>query len=194
MDPFFVCGVLPYRTLKRAFFVGAVEYFETPLMAWVARQVNCVPVDPDSNLVPAMKAGAFGLAHGKVLMLFPEGERSIDGTVRRFKKGAPILSRHLGVPVVPGRAEGRLRNLAARRSFNWRALLPWSRSTCGSSSADRCSSARAKPTPTPPNRLAGPWTGCRRLSEVYLFPNPSVFVSQAPMPSGTAGGDLCVGA
>ena len=128
VDPFFVCGVLPYRTLARAFFVGAVEYFETPLMSWVARKLHCVPVDPDSNLVPAMKAGAFGLAHDKVLILFPEGERSIDGTVKRFKKGAPILSRHLGVPVVPVAIGGAYDVWPRGRSFNWRGLLPWSRS------------------------------------------------------------------
>jgi len=127
-DPFFVCAVLPYRTLARLFFVGAVEYFETPLMAWVARQVHCVPVDPDSNLVPAMKAGAFGLAHGKVLILFPEGERSIDGTVKRFKKGAPILSRHLQVPVIPVALKGAYEVWPRGRSFNWRGVLPWSRS------------------------------------------------------------------
>ena len=128
VDPFFVGGVLPYRTLARAFFVGAVEYFETPLMSWVARKVHCVPVDPDSNLVPAMKAGGFGLAHGKVLILFPEGERSIDGTVKRFKKGAPILSRHLSVPVVPVAIKGAHEVWPRGRAFNWRGLLPWSRS------------------------------------------------------------------
>lgn len=128
VDPFFVCGVLPYRCLRRTFFVGAVEYFETPVMAWVARKIHCVPVDPDSNLVPAMQAGAFGLAHDKVLLLFPEGERSIDGTVRRFKKGAPILSRHLGVPVVPVAIRGAHEVWPRGRSFNWRGMLPWSRS------------------------------------------------------------------
>jgi len=128
VDPFFVCAVLPYRTLARVFFVGAVEYFETPLMAWIARKVHCVPVDPDSNLVPAMKAGAFGLAHGKVLILFPEGERSIDGTVKRFKKGAPILSRHLEVPVIPVALKGAYEVWPRGRSFNWRGVLPWSRS------------------------------------------------------------------
>jgi long-chain acyl-CoA synthetase len=106
VDPFFLCAVLPYGTLARTFSVGAVEYFESPFMSWVARKINCVPVDPDSNLIPAMKAGAFGLAHGRVLLLFPEGERSIDGTVKRFKKGAPILSRHMGVPVVPVAIKG----------------------------------------------------------------------------------------
>ena len=87
-----------------------------------------MPVDPDSNLVPAMKAGAFGLAHGKVLILFPEGERSIDGTVKRFKKGAPILSRHLEVPVIPVALKGAYEVWPRGRSFNWRGVLPWSRS------------------------------------------------------------------
>jgi len=127
LDPFFVCGVLPYRTLSQTFFVGAAEYFETPLTAWLARKINLVPVDADSNLVPAMKAGAFGLSHGKVLVLFPEGERSIDGTVKRFKKGAPILSRQLGVPVVPVAVKGVYELWPRGRAFNWRAMLPWRR-------------------------------------------------------------------
>jgi long-chain acyl-CoA synthetase len=126
LDPFFVCGVLPFGVFRQLFFVGAAEYFETPLMSWVARECNCVPVDPDANLVPAMKAGAFGLAHGKILMLFPEGERSIDGTVKRFKKGAPILSKHLDVPIVPVSINGAFEIWPRNRAFNWRALLPWS--------------------------------------------------------------------
>lgn len=127
LDPIFVCGVLPYRTLANTFFVGAVEYFDTPLTAWVARKINLVPVDPDSNLVPAMKASAFGLAHGKVLVLFPEGERSIDGSVRKFKKGAAILSRHMDVPVVPVALKGVYEIWPRGRAFNWRVLLPWRR-------------------------------------------------------------------
>ena len=119
------CGCLPYRVFRRLFFVGAVEYFETPLMRRIARAANCVPVDPDSNLVPAMKAGAFGLAHGKVLMLFPEGERAIDGTVRKFKKGGPILARHLNVPIVPVALKGAYEIWPRGRSLNWKLRFPW---------------------------------------------------------------------
>ncbi len=126
VDPFVLCGVLPYRVFKDLFFVGAVEYFETPLTRWVARTANLVPVDPDSNLVPAMKAGAFGLAHGKILMLFPEGERSIDGTVKKFKKGAPILAQHLGVPIVPVALKGIYEWWPRNQSINWTLLAPWS--------------------------------------------------------------------
>jgi long-chain acyl-CoA synthetase len=126
IDPFVLCSVLPYRALKDVFLVGAPEYFETPFTRWVARTTNLVPVDPDSNLVPAMQACAFGLTHGKILLLFPEGERSIDGTVKKFKKGAPILAQHLGVPVVPVALKGIHEVWPRNRGINWRLVAPWS--------------------------------------------------------------------
>jgi long-chain acyl-CoA synthetase len=129
LDPFFMCSALPYRIFRQLFFVGASEYFETRVTAWLARQFNLVPVDPDANLVPAMKAGAFGLSHGKILVLFPEGERSIDGRVKRFKKGAPILARHLKVPIVPVAIHGVFELWPRNRAFNWRLLVPGSRHT-----------------------------------------------------------------
>ena len=127
LDPFMLCSRLPFRVFKKLFFVGAVEYFETPLTQWFARLANLVPVDPDSNVVPAMQAGAFGLAHGKILVLFPEGERSIDGPVKKFKKGAPILAQHMRVPIVPVAISGVFELWPRGRSFNWRLLRLWSR-------------------------------------------------------------------
>ena len=126
VDPLLLCSVLPYRVFKEVFFVGAVEYFETTLTRAAARAVNLVPVDPDSNLVPAMRAGAFGLTHGKILLVFPEGERSIDGTVKKFKKGAPILAQHLGVPIVPVALKGIYELWPRNGSLNWSLVAPWS--------------------------------------------------------------------
>jgi long-chain acyl-CoA synthetase len=105
-DGAFVAAALPFRLFRRVFFVGAAEYFQTPLTAWLARAVNIVPVDPDANLVTAMQAGAAGLGLGKVLILFPEGERSIDGGVKPFRKGAAILAAHLNVAMVPVALDG----------------------------------------------------------------------------------------
>jgi len=53
-----------------------------------------------------MRAGAFGLRRGRILFLYPEGERSIDGPPKTFKKGAAILSIHTQVPIVPVAIEG----------------------------------------------------------------------------------------
>jgi long-chain acyl-CoA synthetase len=124
LDAFLLVAALPYRVMRNLFFVGASEYFSSPLSAWFAKKVNLVPVDPDANLVRAMQAGAHGLRLGKILILFPEGERSIDGQVKKFKKGAPILSTHLKAPIVPIALEGVYEVWPRGRRFRWRSLLP----------------------------------------------------------------------
>ena len=106
LDPLILASVLPEELFRRTFAVGTSEIFGTGFMRRVARSLKVVVVDPDANLMPAMRAGAFGLRHGLALILYPEGERSIDGTPRIFKKGAAILSIHLQVPIVPVAIEG----------------------------------------------------------------------------------------
>ena len=99
-------SILPPDLFDKVFAVGTSEIFGKGFMLWLARTLRVVVVDPDANLIPAMRAGAFGLRQGRPLILFPEGERSIDGTPKTFKKGAAILSIHLQVPMVPIAIEG----------------------------------------------------------------------------------------
>ena len=106
LDPVILGSVLPWQVFRNTFSVGTSEIFGSGLMRVLARWLRVVVVDPDANLVPAMRAGAFGLRHGRVLMLYPEGERSIDGKPRVFKKGAAILSIHTRVPIVPIAIDG----------------------------------------------------------------------------------------
>lgn len=106
IDPFLVGSVMPWNVFRELFSVGTSEIFGSGMMRRIARFMRVIVVDPDANLIPAMRAGAFGLRRGRVLMLFPEGERSIDGPPKVFKKGAAILSVHLGVPIVPAAIEG----------------------------------------------------------------------------------------
>jgi long-chain acyl-CoA synthetase len=106
VDPAVLAGILPWSVFKRLFAVGTSEIFGSGFMRILARWVRVVVVDPDANLLPAMRAGAFGLKQGRVLILYPEGERSIDGTPRIFKKGAAILSVHMQVPIVPIAIDG----------------------------------------------------------------------------------------
>ncbi|MGH9312701.1 MAG: lysophospholipid acyltransferase family protein, partial [Vicinamibacterales bacterium] len=153
IDSFLLVAALPFRAFRHLFFVGASEYFQTPFMQWVARTANVVPVDPDANLVRAMQAGAYGLRRGKVLALFPEGERSIDGTVKPFRKGAVILSRELGVPIVPAAIDGAWDVWARSRPFNWRALAPWA--------GARVALEFGAPLPAPDGAAAGSSEGLR---------------------------------
>ncbi len=106
IDPLILASVLPAEVFERVFAVGTSEIFGEGFMLRLARSLRVVVVDPDANLIPAMRAGAFGLRQGRPLILYPEGERSIDGTPKIFKKGAAILSIHMQVPIVPMAIDG----------------------------------------------------------------------------------------
>jgi long-chain acyl-CoA synthetase len=106
LDPAILASVLPGQVFRNSFAVGTSEIFGSGFMRMLARWLRVVVVDPDANLMPAMRAGAYGLRHRRVLILYPEGERSIDGEPKIFKKGAAILSIHMQVPIVPVAIEG----------------------------------------------------------------------------------------
>jgi long-chain acyl-CoA synthetase len=65
-----------------------------------------VVLDPDANLIPAMRAGFYGLTQGRILVLYPEGERTNDGNPTIFRKGAAILSIHAQAQIVPVAIDG----------------------------------------------------------------------------------------
>ena len=106
IDPVVLASLLPWNVFSKSFAVGTSEIFGSVFMRRLARWIRVVVVDPDANLVPAMRAAASGLRHGRTLILYPEGERSIDGTPKTFRKGAAILSVHMQVAIVPVAIEG----------------------------------------------------------------------------------------
>ena len=106
LDAPVVIACLPWHIMRDTFYVGTSEVFGSKLMRRLGEWTRLIPIDPDSNLVPAMRAGAYGLRRGRVLLLFPEGERSIDGQPKTFKKGGAILAIYRQCPVVPVALEG----------------------------------------------------------------------------------------
>ena len=92
--------------MRDSFYVGNSEVFGSRFMRWLASKFRLIVIDPDANLVPAMRASAYGLRQKRVLVLFPEGERSIDGQPKTFRKGAAILAIHNECPIVPVALEG----------------------------------------------------------------------------------------
>jgi 1-acyl-sn-glycerol-3-phosphate acyltransferase len=89
-------------------------------MTWLSRLLQVVPVNPDTDLMRAMRAGAAGLKNGKILHIYPEGERAFDGDLHEFKKGAAILASELELPIIPVALDG-LYKVWTRRS--WRIRL-----------------------------------------------------------------------
>ena len=106
LDPVLMASDPALDSFPQSLFRGHQRNFRFRFHAPPGALDSVIVVDPDANLVSAMRAGAFGLRNGRILILYPEGERSIDGTPRTFKKGAAILSIHLQVPIVPVAIEG----------------------------------------------------------------------------------------
>ncbi|HEV8591861.1 MAG TPA: AMP-binding protein [Pyrinomonadaceae bacterium] len=119
LDPFVLCSNYPFILFRNIFHVGASMFFESRIMRWIATLLNVVPIDPDTQLMRAMKAGAIGLKHGKILNIYPEGERAYDGELHQFKKGAAILATELDIPILPVAIDG-LHKVWARRSWRIR--------------------------------------------------------------------------
>jgi long-chain acyl-CoA synthetase len=119
LDPFLVCSTYSRKILENTFHVGASMYFTNSVMAQVARLINVVPIDPDLQLLRAMRAGGAGLRAKKILNIYPEGQRSLDGELQEFKKGAAILATELKVPIVPVALDGPCR-IWPRKSWRFR--------------------------------------------------------------------------
>jgi long-chain acyl-CoA synthetase len=120
IDPMVVCSTYPYSVLRRTFHIGASEYFKNFFMSLIGKALKIVPVDPDTQLLKSMKAGAAGLKAGNVLNIYPEGERAYDGELHNFKNGAAILSTELELPIVPVAIDG-LHKVWGRGSLKIRA-------------------------------------------------------------------------
>src|SRR5208337_3800446 len=64
IDPLVMAGALPFRLFRDTFALGTSDIFGTGFMRRLARWLRVAVLDPDANLVPAMRAGAFGLSQG----------------------------------------------------------------------------------------------------------------------------------
>jgi long-chain acyl-CoA synthetase len=101
LDGPLLIGTLPKRVIDDIFILGYTDYWKGPVMGYLGKLSRIVGIDGSANLVQALQLGAIGLRKKKVLLVFPEGTRTIDGKIAEFKKGSAILACELGIPIVP---------------------------------------------------------------------------------------------
>jgi 1-acyl-sn-glycerol-3-phosphate acyltransferase len=100
LDPPVLLPAIPGRTsvlLKR-------ELMRIPILGTAMRMAKFVPVDRASkreSAVASVAAAAEALKEGLHILIFPEGTRSPDGRLGKFKKGPFYLAFESGAPIVP---------------------------------------------------------------------------------------------
>lgn len=82
-------------------FMAKQELFDTPVIGIWSRAVGCIPVNRGSGSVASLKAAIKKIHEGKVICVFPEGTRSVDGELQDAKRGVGFIIAKGGVPVVP---------------------------------------------------------------------------------------------
>lgn len=90
--------------LKRRFgFVGKQELSRVPLLGTVWQRVGHIAIDRSNRAaaIASMERAVAILRDGWTIVLFPEGTRSRDGQVARFKKGAFVMAINSQVPLLP---------------------------------------------------------------------------------------------
>jgi len=109
LDALCLLAALPLRKLHRAFPAAAQDYFfvSVPRLAMAAVVVNALPFARHTHIRQSLDLCRQLLANaGNVLILFPEGTRTMTGKVGEFRPGIGLLAAGANIPVVPCHLRG----------------------------------------------------------------------------------------
>ena len=97
LDPFLV-GLPLSRPVS---YLARDSLFRLPGIGWILRNTYVMPISREAVTTTSIKAAVERMRHGFLVGIFPEGTRSLDGTVGPFKPGFIALVRRGKVPVYP---------------------------------------------------------------------------------------------
>ncbi len=103
LDPPLVGGFCGSR---HASFVARAGLFAAGWFGGLLRLLNSIPIEEAGGDARAIKETLRRLALGHAVVIFPEGSRSPDGAMRKFKRGVALLMKKSSCPVVPVAVEG----------------------------------------------------------------------------------------
>jgi len=102
LDPVLV-GLCCRRRLN---YVARDTLFGFAPFRWFINSLDAIPIDREGTGLGGLKETLRRLKRGEMVLLFPEGTRTRDGRIGRFKSGFCTLARRAKVPVLPIAMEG----------------------------------------------------------------------------------------
>jgi len=87
-------------------YLARESLFRFPVVGWVLRNWNSVPVDREGGGARGLKANLDRLLKGGAIIVFPEGTRSKDGHLQPARSGIGLTVIKSTAPVVPVRVFG----------------------------------------------------------------------------------------
>jgi 1-acyl-sn-glycerol-3-phosphate acyltransferase len=97
LDPVLVGLAIP-RYVR---FVHRQTLKKNPVLAWVMASLRAIPIDHKGFSREGLQATLDALSAGQCVGMFPEGERTHDGSVEPFKPGIALLLKRVKAPILP---------------------------------------------------------------------------------------------
>src|SRR5690349_6805192 len=91
---------------RAIYFLARRTLLNVPLLGWVLPKLNVIPVNQESVDRSAIKAVIRVLQAGNGVLVFPEGSRTLDGTLQPGEPGIGLIIAKTLAPVVPMRIFG----------------------------------------------------------------------------------------
>jgi 1-acyl-sn-glycerol-3-phosphate acyltransferase len=88
---------------RRVAIFGRKSLFDIPVVGIAFRLAKFVPVDRENRdaALASVKQAVQYIREGSSFLVYPEGTRSPDGRLQRFKKGSFVMAIEAGIPIVP---------------------------------------------------------------------------------------------
>lgn len=105
-DGMFVAVFLDNKTNRNTYFYAKEKHVRKRWVRALANRHNIIISDINKELKLSLQKLAELLRKGKNVIIFPEGSRTHDGQLGKFKKAFAILATEMKVPVVPVSIKG----------------------------------------------------------------------------------------
>ncbi len=104
IDPFLFAYASPGKTTG----ITAVENYKYPVFGWMLKKWRAIPIDRSnmSKAKQSIKKGEEALADGYNVIILPEGTRTVNGRIRKFKKGGFHMAVNINAPILPIGSKG----------------------------------------------------------------------------------------
>jgi len=104
-------------TLRPVYYLARKTLFRTRFSNWLLRNVNAVPFNRDAADSSTLRKVIQLLKEDKIVLVFPEGTRSLDGRLQKAHAGVGFIVLKSGVPVVPAYVHGSYKIFPKNRKF-----------------------------------------------------------------------------
>lgn len=119
LDPMLMGGMCD----RRLNYLARESLFRSKLFSGLIRFYDAIPVRRDGMSITGLKETLRRLKNKEMVVVFPEGTRTPDGSIQTMKPGFCILARRAKVPLVPVAIDGSYDTWPKGRKFPFPARM-----------------------------------------------------------------------